>query len=152
MDNLDLLVGKNIEWKQLHMWRVRQFTPFARVEAGKVVSTTSGHPYVLMVVEIPRLSGWKAAMAPITHRIDFHNAWTIYDGRDLNEEEEVLVSHCPPKKFALRMMRGILPHLMYQVFSAGYLERISMLGDDPEEIYQASLEAPNHVICPETSR
>jgi hypothetical protein len=151
MESIELLFGKNVAWDELQMWRVRHFTPLVRVVAGKISDAGAAQPYGLLSVEKPRLSGRREALVPIAHRLDFLNAWSICIERGVGADEELLVSYCPPRHGVFRLLRSVLPRLMFQVFAAGNLERRIGLSGDVIDAMAANNEEPRHIICPTTS-
>jgi hypothetical protein len=151
METAELLFGRNIAWDELKMWRVRHFTSLARVVAGRVSSVGAAQPYGLLTVETPKLSGLVTALVPVGHRIDFTNVWSIYNERGLEADEDLLVSFCPPRNGLLRLLSSVLPRLMFQIFSAGNLERRIGLSGDVMDAIAANSEEPRHIVCPRTS-
>ena len=151
MENNPLLFGTNIDWDKLHMWRANHLTSLGSIVEGKAVPPGSGQPYGLLTVEMPKLSGHTTALVALTHREDFLNAWMIFNDRGLAEDEELLVSYCPPQKLLFRLAASILPRLMFQVYSAGNLERRMSLSGDEMAAMEANHEEPRHIVCPRTS-
>lgn len=122
MNNRDesLIIGKDIPWENIEKddLRVKDFTPFALVEQGKIKSPSTLLPYASLLVESPILPN--EATLPVVHKVDFRNLWEVFKERGVKPEEEVVVFYAPS--------RGILstlkPKLHIYIYPKGHQEKI----------------------------
>ena len=135
------LIGRDIPWEAIEgeFCRVKHFTPLAKVESGKVKSTSSMLPYALLKVELPDLSAHldyqqklkniilpREASMPVMHKLDFRNLWEVFKEIDIDTEiMEILVVYAPLKKRKLtNLFSGFLPSLVIRVYPKGSQERL----------------------------
>jgi hypothetical protein len=140
--NESLFIGKNIPWETIEgkHCRVKHFTPWANVEAGKVKAFSSSMPYALLVVECPKV--FQEASLSVDHKLDFLNLWEIFMVRGVKAEEEILVVYAPLKRSAVtRLFSGIFPKLIIYIYPKGSLEKI-------DQYLRVKLEIPNTFLSP----
>jgi hypothetical protein len=100
--------------------QVSRFTPFARVEAGKVVSAGRKTPYAVIALECvegqtdlpPDSTGM------IGHKVDFQHLWSAFVERGIGEDEAVVIV------WGKKYLRGLtkifsvfMPRLIVMVFT-----------------------------------
>jgi hypothetical protein len=123
LDNDTCLLGKDVPFTSIEQeaCRVKHFVAIARIEGGKVRGT-GGMPYGLLRVESPLLPG--EAIMPVVHRLDFLNAYEVFEQRGVRDDEEALVIYAPASGF----FGGLKPKLHFYINPKGHFEEIY----DPE--------------------
>lgn len=134
-----LLIPRDISWKSIEGqgFRVETFLPLAYIEAGKIKEPVKFMPYATLFVESPyfdslamKISGSK--MILVCHKLDFCHLWELYKEREVQDNEEVIVSYSPPEQRILRLFGGMMPHIRVQVMPKGTIETIYNTEDWPK--------------------
>jgi len=115
------VIGKDIPYETIEreFCRVKNFTPFAVIEAGKIKDISKFMPYAALSVESPRLPG--EATMYVTHKLDFRHLWDVFQQRGVKAEEEVLIAYVPQKR---KFLSGAWASLYIYVFPKGHLEEM----------------------------
>lgn len=129
MDNPEssepLLIGKEIPWKEIEgeFCRVKHFTPFCEIEAGKIKRTPGAPAYAGLSIESPKLP--QEAYVYIVNKVDFRNLWEAFEIRGISSEEELLIVYEPflRKRFMSSLLAS-LPRFHVFVCPKGHLEEI----------------------------
>ncbi|HXG08088.1 MAG TPA: hypothetical protein VNI77_12270 [Nitrososphaera sp.] len=103
---------------------VEKFTPLAKVENGKVISTSLNTPYAYVTVESPKLTA--QATLPVNHKLDFLHLWEVFNIRTVSDSEEVLV-HFSRKhhRGLLKLFSYFLPRLKIMICRSGAYSKMS---------------------------
>ena len=115
-----LLVGKDVPWDHIRgsFVLVRQFTPFAWLEDGKI--TGAGALGTYGIFEGTCDADPQPLIVPIAHKVDFQRAWDIFRVRGIGENEEGLVSYAPPGG----LFGAFKPRFAFRVFPKGWLQAL----------------------------
>jgi hypothetical protein len=103
------------------MCTVSHFTPFAKVERGRVVSADRKKPYAEIALECTE-GGTKLpsdTVGAITHKLDFKHLWAAFIERGINDDEIVVIVW--GKKYlkrSLKMVSPFMPRLIVTIFKA----------------------------------
>ena len=116
----ELLVGKDVPWDHIRQrfLLVRQFTPFASFEDGKIIGPGGLSPYGIFAGTCD--DDPQPLMVPIAHKVDFQRAWDIFRVRGIEEHEEGLVSYAPPGG----LLSAFKPRFAFRVFPKGWLQAL----------------------------
>ena len=122
----DLL--KDSQWSVIdgELCRVVGFVPIASVKEGKILDIGKT-PYASVVLECKKLP--TKIKGFITHKIDFMHLWSVFKGRGIKQDEEVLIFWSKKNyKKAYRTFSAFLPRLWVMICHKGAFE----LQVDPE--------------------
>jgi hypothetical protein len=125
-DSEEIVFLKDKEWKVIEngIFRIKHFTPWAKVEDGRVVALTNTTPYASLGFEsssLPNATGF------ITHKLDFLHLWKAFEKRGVGEDEEVLFTWTTTfYKWYFRFLpKAGLPKLVVMVCRKGSFELIT---------------------------
>jgi len=116
------VLGKAIPWKQVEgqFLRVRWCSFFASIEDGTIKADPTG-AYAALEVECPSLTD--NAVIVVSSKDDFRHLWELYKERQVEDDEEVLLT-CTPvdRKGSWGLIRMLLPCLDIMVYPKGHLK------------------------------
>jgi hypothetical protein len=120
--------------------RIKDFTPWARVEHGRVIALSKTVPYGSIVIESDPLP--RDATGFITNRTDFLYLWSAFNERGVPEDEEVIVfwTRRHLKTYA-RLMSPFMPRLWVMICPREAFELMSDARFRPELSGTARWEA-----------
>ena len=133
----ELLVGKDVPWDHIRQrfLLVRQFTPFASLEDGKINGPGGFTPYGLFGGTCE--ADLQPLMVPITHKVDFQRAWDIFRVRGIEDNEEGLVVYAPQSG----LFSAFKARFAFRVFPKGWLQAVleDKKGEDNPYLIRAIL-------------
>jgi hypothetical protein len=127
----------NKEWSVVDgcMCEVEEFTSFARVENGKVVSANISKLYGFVSinckergVNIPR-----GTIGAITHKMDFRLLWEVFHERGIKDNEQVVI--CWSKNYlrpAAKLFATFMPRIAVTIFETTAYRLLSEPDFHPE--------------------
>ncbi|RLC93383.1 MAG: hypothetical protein DRI39_05860 [Chloroflexi bacterium] len=120
-----LAIGEDVSWEAIRgeACRVKQFTPYVRIVAGKPEGNRGSLPYASLLVECPALQ--TPASMPVTNKDDFRNLWEVFRQRGVGDDEEVLVFYEPfYSSGLLRPLSALKPRLYIYICPNGQLDTL----------------------------
>jgi hypothetical protein len=115
-----MVLANDSDWARIDgdVCKVVRFTPLARVEGAKVIHKNSTTPYALIALEHPDLP--QDTIGAITHEVDFRHLWAAFEGRGINDDEEVVVAWNKKRLRGLRkLFSAFMPGLAVMVCKSG---------------------------------
>ena len=129
----ETILRKDSEWSVIdgEACKVIEFTPFAKIENGKIVAPNKTEPYASVILECKKLP--QNAEGLITHKLDFQHLWTAFKGRGVGQNEEVIIfwSKKHLKSYA-KMLSVFMPKLWVMVCPKGAFELMTNPKSRPE--------------------
>lgn len=122
----EIILRKDSEWSDIdgEVCRVINFTPFAKVENGKVVTPNLAEPYASVNLECKKLP--QQATGFITHKVDFQHLWAAFRDREIGENEEVLISWSKKHlKTPIKIFSSFMPKIWVMVCRKGAFDLIT---------------------------
>jgi hypothetical protein len=143
----DVVLLKDKEWSVIdgELCRVKDFTPWAKVEDGRVIGFSKTDPYASVVFECSGLP--QDATGFITHKLDFLHLWSAFNEVGVGEDEEVLFFWTKKnlKPYA-RLLSKAMPKLWVMVCPKGAFELMTDPGFKPELTGLARWEAQRPLV------
>lgn len=130
---MEIALRKDGEWGVVdgEPCRVIDFTPWAKVENGKVIVLGKTEPYASVTLECKKLP--QNAKGFITHKIDFRHLWAAFKERGVKQNEEVIIfwSKKHLKSYA-KILSVFMPKLWVMVCPKGAFELMTDQNFRPE--------------------
>lgn len=143
----EILLRNDNEWSVIdrEVCRVKDFTPSARVEGGRVIALSKTDPYASVIIECRQLPA--DATGFITHRTDFLHLWAAFNERGIAEDEEVIVFWTKKglKAYA-RLLSMFMPRLWVMICRKGAFELMMDPDINPQLSGLAWLEATSALV------
>jgi hypothetical protein len=143
----ELVFRKDKDWSLIdgEPCRVKVFTPWARVEDGRVIPLSKTDPYASIVVECDQLP--QDATGFITHRTDFVHLWSAFKERGVRDDEEVVVFWSRKNlKRSVRLLSMFMPRLWVTICPEGAFELMTDPNFKPELTGLARWEAQGPLV------
>jgi len=124
---------KDSEWSVIdgEPCKVIRFTPSAKIENGKVISSNKTEPYASVIFECKKLPQQTEGF--ICHKMDFQHLWAAFNERGVKEDEEVIIFYSKKhlKSYA-KLFSAIMPRLWIMVCQKDAFESMTNPESRPE--------------------
>jgi hypothetical protein len=111
--------------------RVLKFTPWAKIENGKIVSRMPHLPYAIVTLERPGQA--EEFVGRITHKLDFMHLWALFMDRGISESEEVGIAWIKSHLHgSAKLFRAFMPGMAVMLFKAGAYDLLTKPGLRPD--------------------
>ena len=126
-------IRKDSEWGVIdgEPCKVIKFTPLAKIENGKVITSNKTEPYASVVFECKKLPEQTEGL--ICHKMDFQHLWAAFKERGIKENEEVIIFYSKKhlKSYA-KFFSAFMPRLWVMVCPKGAFELMTNSESRPE--------------------
>ncbi len=116
-------LSKDSEWSVIdgRICEVLRFTPFAKVDDGKVISTDRTMPYALIEITCHERGVTLPAktVGAICHKDDFKRLWRAFVTRGVGDDEKVIVLWSKQNlRWIARLSAPFMPRLAVTIFKS----------------------------------
>lgn len=129
---MEITLLKDADWEPIEdeACKVIEFTPHARMENDKIISTKS-LPYASVRMECSKLR--QDAFGLITHKLDFINLWTAFNVRGVDPSEEVIIIWSRRHlRWGAKLLVRIMPRLCVMICKKGAYHLMTDPHSSPE--------------------